>query len=97
MRAPRLPGRALAPTSATLRASSIAVTAVLAWPPAAALLTWPPAAAGVTRAAPGGGAAFGGGGHFRRPDARRSARAALAACMPGMPQTPPPAWVAELA
>ncbi len=28
---------------------------------------------------------------------RRSAMAALAACMPGMPQTPPPAWVAELA
>ena len=28
---------------------------------------------------------------------RRSAIAALAACMPGMPHTPPPPWVAELA
>ena len=69
MRAPRLPGRALAPTSATLRASSIAVTEVLVW----------------------AGAVTSGG------SARRSAIAALAACMPGMPQTPPPAWVAELA
>ncbi len=32
----------------------------------------------------------------RRP-ARASFRAARAACIPGMPQTPPPAWVAELA
>ncbi len=31
IRAPRLPGRALAPTRATLRASSIAVTALLVW------------------------------------------------------------------
>ena len=30
----------------------------------------------------------------RRAD-RASARAALAACIPGMPQTPPPAWVAD--
>ena len=39
-------------------------------------------------------------GHLRRGPrraARRSAIAARAACMPGMPQTPPPAWVAELA
>jgi len=26
----------------------------------------------------------------------RSASAARAACQPGIPQTPPPAWVAEL-
>ena len=77
MRAPRLPGRALAPTSATLRASSIAVTAGLR------------ELFGLRR-----------GGHLRRAGrrvARRSAIAARAACMPGMPQTPPPAWVAELA
>src|SRR6266516_449379 len=48
-------------------------------------------------AASGGGAYLGWRGHFRRTVARRSAIAALAACMPGMPQTPPPAWVAELA
>ena len=33
----------------------------------------------------------------RRTAARRSEMAALAACRPGMPQTPPPPWVAELA
>ena len=32
----------------------------------------------------------------RRPAAFWSAIAAFAACHPGMPQTPPPAWVAEL-
>ena len=35
--------------------------------------------------------------HRRRTRLRRSAIAARAACMPGMPHTPPPAWVAELA
>ena len=37
-------------------------------------------------------------GHRRRLAARlRSARMASTACQPGMPQTPPPPWVAELA
>ena len=87
MCAPRLPGRALAPTRAMLRASSIALTV-----------------SSVCRRGQGRR-------RHRRPGrriaglrmagfwtaVRRSAIAALAACMPGMPHTPPPAWVAELA
>ena len=98
IRLPNVPARAEAPTSATLRASSMVLTAL----PAAGLTV------------PGGriAASFPSWNGFaveqRRHDRRlarrapprtadlRSAMAAFAACQPGMPQTPPPAWVAEL-
>ena len=46
----------------------------------------------------GSSATHAGGGVCGIPgwQAARAAIAALAACQPGMPQTPPPAWVAEL-
>ena len=84
IRLPNEPGRGEAPTSATLRASSIASRAGR------------PAGRRAPAGAGNSGQAHRWLSHGRFLPTFLSVIAALAACQPGMPQTPPPAWVAEL-
>ena len=81
IRWPKLPGRALAPTMAIDRASSSASTADRSFPGARVAIT---SGEGAGPAAAGLLPLLVGQGGRRRLE-------------PGMPQTPPPAWVAELA
>ena len=100
IRSPRLPGRGLAPTRATLRASSIAATAGRAAAPVPGKPGTGAAAATSLMVFVAGISGSRAAGQLRTCPARLalfwSAIAARAACQPGIPHTPPPAWVAEL-